>query len=93
MRMTRRGALGILAGSGVAAATVRTVPLGDLEIFRSHVPFELTVGTADIAAGFYRSLGALQGRNHTYYTGAAFHTHDSSLLWRFTEALLPRIAA
>jgi hypothetical protein len=64
-----------------------------LEIFRSHVPFEMTVDAADIAAGFYRQLGALQGRNQTYYTGAAFHTHDSSLLWRFTEALLPRIAA
>ena len=38
-------------------------------------------------------LNALQGRNRTFYTGAAFHTHDSSLLWQFTEALLPRIAA
>jgi len=76
-------------------ATAGTLPktLDGLEIFRSHVPFELTVGAADIASGFYRALNGLQGRNHTYYNGAAFHTHDSALLWQRTEALLPRIAA
>jgi hypothetical protein len=51
------------------------------------------VPTGAIKAGFYRKLYALQGRNRTFYTGAAFHTHDSSLLWQFTEALLPRITA
>jgi Flavin containing amine oxidoreductase len=76
-------------------ATAGTVPitLEGLEIFKAHVPFELTVGTADIAAGFYRELNALQGRNHTYYNGAAFQSHNSSELWQFTEVLLPRIAA
>jgi hypothetical protein len=63
------------------------------EVFQSHSPFELTVSKADIAAGFYRNLYALQGHRNTFYTGAAFHTHDSSLLWRFTEALLPRITS
>ena len=77
----------------LAAAGTLPVTLDGLEIFRAHVPFELTVSTADIAAGFYRELTALQGRNRTYYNGAAFHTHDSSMLWQFTEALLPRIAA
>lgn len=74
-------------------ATAGTLPvtLDDLEIFKAHVPFELTVGTADIAAGFYRKLNALQGRNRTFYNGAAWHAHDSSLLWQFTEALLPKI--
>nr|BFF21828.1 hypothetical protein GCM10025730_53490 [Promicromonospora thailandica] len=45
-----------------------------------------------VRAGFYRRLGSLQGRNRTFYSGAAFHTHDSSLIWQFTETLLPRIA-
>jgi hypothetical protein len=62
-------------------------------VFASHSPFELTVPTAAIQAGFYRRLYGLQGHNRTFYTGAAFHTHDSSLLWQFTEALLARIAA
>jgi hypothetical protein len=43
------------------------------------------VPKADIANGFYRDLYALQGRRHTFYNGAAFQTHDSSLLWQFTE--------
>ena len=75
--------------------TAGTIPTTTPEfaVFASHSPFELTVPTAAIRAGFYRKLNALQGRNRTFYTGAAFHTHDSSLLWQFTEALLPRIAA
>jgi hypothetical protein len=75
------------------AGTIPTATTPEFAIFASHSPFELTVPTGAIKAGFYRNLYALQGRNRTYYTGAAFHTHDSSLLWQFTEALLPRIAA
>lgn len=71
---------------GVAPATSP-----ELAAFASHSPFELTVSTDAIHAGFYRDLHALQGRNRTFYTGAAFHTHDSALLWQFTEALLPRL--
>ena len=49
--------------------------------------------TSAIKAGFYCKLWAREGRNRTFCTGVAFHTHDSSLLWQFTEALLPRITA
>jgi hypothetical protein len=74
--------------------TAGTLPTTTPEFaaFASHSPFELTVPTGAIKSGFYRKLYDLQGRNRTFYTGAAFHTHDSSLLWQFTEALLPRIA-
>jgi hypothetical protein len=58
----------------------------------AHAPYELTVGKADISNGFYRDLTALQGRRHTFWNGAAFQAHDSALLWRFTETLLPRLA-
>lgn len=61
--------------------------------YQSHTPFELTVTKEAIQAGFYRELYALQGQMHTWYTGAAFHTHDSALLWRFTEGLIPGILA
>jgi hypothetical protein len=74
-----------------AAGTIPT-KTPEFAVFASHSPFELTVPTETIKSGFYRKLAALQGRNRTYYTGAAFHTHDSSLLWQFTEALLPRLA-
>jgi hypothetical protein len=75
----------------LAAAGTFRVTRPDVPVFRSHSPFELTVSSSAIANGFYRKLYGLQGRNRTFYTGAAFHTHDSSLLWQFTERLLPRL--
>ncbi|KAL6233934.1 hypothetical protein BDW75DRAFT_176378 [Aspergillus navahoensis] len=65
-------------------------PISDPEIvaFRSHVPFGLYVSAEEIANGFYRDLYGLQGYRNTFYTGAAFHAHDSGELWRFTENLL-----
>ncbi|KAH8700753.1 amine oxidase, flavin-containing superfamily [Talaromyces proteolyticus] len=63
----------------------------EFAIFASHTPFELTVSSSAIESGFYKRLYAMQGKRSTYYTGAAFHTQDSSLLWRFTEQLLPLI--
>jgi hypothetical protein len=77
----------------VAAAGTYPVDLRRLDVLKSHSPFELHVSAADIARGFYRRLYALQGHNRTYYTGAAFITHDSGVIWRFTEGLLPSIAA
>ncbi|KAA8569735.1 hypothetical protein EYC84_001318 [Monilinia fructicola] len=55
--------------------------------YTRHTPFELWVPAEAIAAGFYRKLNALQGKKNTFYTGAAFHTHDSSLLWEFYPGL------
>jgi hypothetical protein len=60
--------------------------------FNSHTPFELTVPPEQIANGFYRELYGLQGYRNTWYTGAAFHTQDSSMLWNFTESyVLPAL--
>ena len=61
--------------------------------FANHCPCELTVSATDIAGGFYSSLYSLQGHRNTFWNGAAFHVHDSSLLWRYSETLLPEIAA
>jgi hypothetical protein len=62
--------------------------------FGAHTPFEMHVTSEEIAAGFYTTLGSLQGRNHTFYNGAAFDTHDSSLLWQFTKNhVLPLVLA
>lgn len=59
--------------------------------FASHVPFNMMVSNEAIQEGFYEKLEALQGRKHTWFNGASVHTQDSSVLWRFTEELLPRI--
>ncbi|KAF3386494.1 Beta-cyclopiazonate dehydrogenase [Penicillium rolfsii] len=60
--------------------------------FNSHTPFELTVSKDLISGGFYKRLYGLQGYRSTWYTGAAFHTQDSSMLWNFTDSfVLPSI--
>ncbi len=69
------------------------VSFEEFEIFSNHAPFQLMVPADDIANGFYKALNSLQGRNGTFYTGAAFQTNDSSLIWSFTESLLPKILA
>lgn len=76
---------------GAAGTLNTTTP--EFAAYQSHAPFELTVPTEAIKRGFYKALYALQGQRHTWYTGAAFHTHDSSRLWLFTEGLLPGILA
>jgi len=62
--------------------------------YSAHTPFELNVRGDEIAQGFYGALNNLQGRNRTYYSGAAFQTHDSSLIWRYTkDTVLPLVLA
>lgn len=56
--------------------------------FNSHTPFELTVPQERISDGFYERLYGLQGYRSTWYTGAAFHTQDSSMLWNYTESYM-----
>ena len=63
----------------------------EFAVFSSHSPFMFTVPSSAIEAGFYQNLNKLQGYRHMYYTGAAFQTQDSSLIWQFTEALLRRV--
>ncbi|KAI9773670.1 MAG: hypothetical protein M1840_006944 [Geoglossum simile] len=79
----------IAAVQRLKATLPTTTP--EFAVFSNHSPFLMWVPSNAIAAGFYRNLGALQGHRRTFYTGAAFHTHDSSALWEFTEALLPSI--
>ncbi|KAL8941730.1 MAG: hypothetical protein Q9211_001706 [Gyalolechia sp. 1 TL-2023] len=59
--------------------------------FEDHTPFNLMVSNEDIQGGFYDRLNKLQGQRNTFYNGAAFQSHDSSVLWQSTERLLPKI--
>ncbi|KAJ5970525.1 uncharacterized protein N7479_000443 [Penicillium vulpinum] len=61
--------------------------------FKSHAPFKLSVSAHAIKNGFYRDLYALQGNRSTWYTGAALIAHNEEVIWKFTQALLPRIIA
>lgn len=73
-----------LQGNGFAEKVCGEEP--EFVRFNSHTPFELTVSPEKIRGGFYKQLYGLQGYRGTWYTGAAFHTQDSSLLWNFTES-------
>lgn len=61
--------------------------------FRSHTPYKLTVSPDAISNGFYDDLYSLQGYRNTWYTGAAFISHNCGVIWNFTQALLPEIVA
>lgn len=104
LKMITYGSTNVLPDASVQAdiiAEIQRVQTGlglaittpTFAVYSSHSPFELTVPAAAISAGFYSKLYALQGQRNTFYTGAAFDTQDSSVLWQFTEALLPSITA
>lgn len=77
----------------LAAAGTYPVEFGGFDIFSNHAPFQIGVTGAQIAGGYYNVLNSLQGRNHTFYNSAAFQTNDSSLIWQFTEGLLPQLTS
>ena len=77
----------------VAQAGTYPVEYQGLVTYSSHTPFELHVSPKALAGGFYRRLNSLQGRNHTYYAGAALSSHNSTRVWAALENILPAIAA
>ena len=58
-------------------------------VLEPHLPFQCAVTPELIQKRFYEKLYSLQGKASTFWTGAAWHTHDSAMLWRFTEGMLP----
>lgn len=64
----------------------------EVAVISAHSPFELRVDVDAIRGGYYKKLYALQGKGRFWYTGAAFHTHDSTSLWHFSEKVVARIA-
>lgn len=66
----------------------------DFEAFSDHSPLQLRVSTDELKAGFFKKLYVLQGRRSTFFTGAAWASDLTSILWLFTETgILPQILA
>ncbi|KAF4545829.1 Amine oxidase [Lasiodiplodia theobromae] len=59
--------------------------------FADHSPYAMRVDPEAIKTGFYQMLYDLQGYNNVFWTGAAWHTHDSGLLWRFTDKIVNQL--
>jgi hypothetical protein len=72
--------------------SIKTTPSKvEWKAFNAHVPFFEHVTAEQIKGGFYKKAFALQGHRGVWYTGAAWETHDSSMIWNFTETILPGI--
>jgi hypothetical protein len=80
-----------IAALGTAGTFPASTPT--IEVLSDHSPIQMRVPADSIANGFYKDLYALQGRHGTFWTGAAWAPDDSSLLWGFTEGVLPAIVA
>ncbi|KAK8086013.1 FAD dependent oxidoreductase [Apiospora phragmitis] len=60
--------------------------------WEEHDNLGLHVSPAELSQGFYKQLYACQGKRSTWYTGNAWATDYSSLLWAFTvERILPSL--
>ncbi|CAF9927384.1 MAG: hypothetical protein HETSPECPRED_006572 [Heterodermia speciosa] len=68
-------------------------PARELNILNltAHTPYEVYVSSAEIGNGFYSKLFDLQGRRNTYWSGAAFVTHNSAAIWNYTDSLVEGI--
>lgn len=74
--------------------TVNNVPVTVPEwlLVDSHTPFHLQVSAEAIKTGFFKELTGLQGGlgGRMFFSGAAFHSQHSSLLWRMNkEVVIP----
>jgi hypothetical protein len=65
----------------------------NFEAFADHTPLSLRVSAADLSSGFYSQLYSLLGYRNTFYTGSAWCSDYSSVVWLFTEIILPQIVA
>lgn len=57
-------------------------------MFSSHAPFNLMVSNQAIRDRFYEKAFALQGKQNTFFTGAAWTTQASNSIWEFSESYL-----
>lgn len=80
------GELNELATAGIFPASSPSI-----ELLSNHSPLGLRVTADSVKEGFYGKLYALQGLKGTWYTGAAWASDYSAVLWEFTEGLLEGI--
>ena len=76
----------------IAAGTVpETNSTVTFPAFGDHGLMHSRVSADELRTGFIQRQLALQGRKSTWYTGAAFSTGYSTVLWAYNEVLLPKV--
>ncbi|SPO05280.1 uncharacterized protein DNG_07967 [Cephalotrichum gorgonifer] len=61
--------------------------------FADHGKVHARVTADDLRSGFIQDLLSLQGHKSTWYTGAAFSSGFSTVLWEYNDVLLPDLVA
>lgn len=60
-------------------------------VFADHGHMHARVSGEELRKGFITEQYALQGRQSTWYTGAAFAAQFQTSLWQYNDVLLPRL--
>ncbi|KAK8025267.1 hypothetical protein PG990_003090 [Apiospora arundinis] len=72
--------------------SLQTTAATEFVRWEEHDNLQLHVSPAELSQGFYKQLYGCQGKRSTWYTGNAWATDYSSLLWAFTEErILPAL--
>jgi hypothetical protein len=81
----------IAEGTIESAAPEGPVPEVTYAVFSNHGHMHAQVTADDLRDGFFKKLYALQGKRNTWYTGAAFSSGFSTILWEYNKVLLPKV--
>ncbi|KAH8670343.1 amine oxidase [Tricladium varicosporioides] len=85
-------ALSILAAAGTVPST-NGISL-NFAAFTDHTTTHSHVSADIVRAGFYKKLYALQGERSTFYTGRAWTSQFTTILWEYNnQYLLPKLLA
>ncbi|KAF2469212.1 fumarate reductase/succinate dehydrogenase flavo protein-like protein [Lindgomyces ingoldianus] len=88
MKELVRKAVASMVAQGTIPDTNGTV---NFEVFADHGAIHSRVSTEQLKEGFIQKQLVLQGKRSTWYTGAAFSSGYSTVLWAYNELLLPKM--
>jgi len=75
-----------MVATGVVGASQAPV---EFPVFADHGMMHSRVSAEELRTGFIQQQLSLQGRRSTWYTGAAFTSAFSTVLWEYNNVLLP----
>ncbi|KAK8092877.1 hypothetical protein PG999_014464 [Apiospora kogelbergensis] len=78
-----------MVATGVANGSAQA-PV-EFPVFADHGMMHSRVSAEELRAGFIQRQLSLQGRRSTWYTGAAFTSAFSTVLWEYNNVLLPDV--
>jgi hypothetical protein len=85
-----RDSFGAMANAGTLVAPADGAEL-NFAAFADHGAMHLRVTPTELQNGFVQAQYALQGHRSTWYTGAAWSVQFTTILWAYTETVLPRL--